>query len=475
MRKIFTLALSLIAVGASAATTWKSPNDGKIYTMADLAEIDGTGVEKVADNVYRTTYNVEIQENDGFELTNNVTIKIGNKLNIKVYGSTSMTPADTATVTFDDGCAPQGIWLAKISEPTTVSHVRFEKAGLRSSGPNALIVENCTFVENAGEGSKNCIGFVSSSTGNIITNCLFEDAKYAAVGSGSNIPCGTTIADCVMKNCSTEGRNYPYINMSVSGDNGPVIIRDNKIIGGKGLMAGAISVSNMLSTHGANLSYIENNEMCDCRYGINILGFQESHITGNKIINCHYEATPANGGSGVTVQSSSENYVCKAYLTDNIIDGCLWGVTAVKEGQVNLGRIDVPETDPEYNPGRNIFRNNGNTGVPSTDGSLPWDPTQPYDLYNNTVRTIYAQNNTWGCAEQTEAAIEGQIFHQTDKGDLGQVIFLPAAEDAGVDIVEADNAEAAEYFNLQGVKVSQPANGIFIRRQGNTVSKVIVK
>lgn len=39
------------------------------------------------------------------------------------------------------------------------------------------------------------------------------------------------------------------------------------------------------------------------------------------------------------------------------------------------------------------------------------------------------------------------------------------------DVEAADNAPAV-YYNLQGVEVANPANGIFIRRQGNTVTKV---
>ena len=39
-----------------------------------------------------------------------------------------------------------------------------------------------------------------------------------------------------------------------------------------------------------------------------------------------------------------------------------------------------------------------------------------------------------------------------------------------------DNSQApVEFFNLQGVRVLEPSNGIFIRRQGNSVSKVYVK
>ena len=49
----------------------------------------------------------------------------------------------------------------------------------------------------------------------------------------------------------------------------------------------------------------------------------------------------------------------------------------------------------------------------------------------------------------------------------------PAEWAAGVEdmIVDDENAPV-EYFNLQGVRVENPENGIFIRRQGSKTSKV---
>lgn len=57
---------------------------------------------------------------------------------------------------------------------------------------------------------------------------------------------------------------------------------------------------------------------------------------------------------------------------------------------------------------------------------------------------------------------------------------LKAAEEAyersGIGNVAVDGAESpVEYYNLQGVRVAEPANGIFIRRQGSEVTKVLVK
>ena len=41
-------------------------------------------------------------------------------------------------------------------------------------------------------------------------------------------------------------------------------------------------------------------------------------------------------------------------------------------------------------------------------------------------------------------------------------------------VVEGADAPV-EYFNLQGVRVAAPEAGIFIRRQGNKVEKVVIR
>lgn len=46
--------------------------------------------------------------------------------------------------------------------------------------------------------------------------------------------------------------------------------------------------------------------------------------------------------------------------------------------------------------------------------------------------------------------------------------------EAGVSAIESANGEV-EYYNLQGVRVANPENGIFVRRQGNKVSKVVIR
>ena len=47
--------------------------------------------------------------------------------------------------------------------------------------------------------------------------------------------------------------------------------------------------------------------------------------------------------------------------------------------------------------------------------------------------------------------------------------------EAGVNDIVIDQNAPVEYYNLQGVRVETPAPGFYIRRQGNTAIKVLVR
>lgn len=60
--------------------------------------------------------------------------------------------------------------------------------------------------------------------------------------------------------------------------------------------------------------------------------------------------------------------------------------------------------------------------------------------------------------------------------EVDNVVVLARAKGAAVDNIITDAADApVEYYNLQGIRVANPDNGIYIRRQGNKVTKVLVK
>lgn len=84
---------------------------------------------------------------------------------------------------------------------------------------------------------------------------------------------------------------------------------------------------------------------------------------------------------------------------------------------------------------------------------------------------------TWSSANGVQTAVftavEGQATSngRVDFKGIGVVLI----DNTAIEAVIADEYAPVEYFNLQGVRVANPENGLYIRRQGNQVTKVLVK
>ncbi len=79
-----------------------------------------------------------------------------------------------------------------------------------------------------------------------------------------------------------------------------------------------------------------------------------------------------------------------------------------------------------------------------------------------------------GCSDPSKFNIQGNS-NMTLKAENGNLVAAVDSETGVTDII-SDNADApVEYYNLQGVKVANPENGIFIRVQGKDVKKVVIK
>jgi len=98
----------------------------------------------------------------------------------------------------------------------------------------------------------------------------------------------------------------------------------------------------------------------------------------------------------------------------------------------------------------------------------------------------YSANGPVTVDEECPWFFDGQINSTVAEDFEGTITFVApevAKEDAmvtfttgdfgGVNAVEVAEGEA-EYFNLQGVRVANPENGLYIVRQGNKVSKVVL-
>lgn len=70
-----------------------------------------------------------------------------------------------------------------------------------------------------------------------------------------------------------------------------------------------------------------------------------------------------------------------------------------------------------------------------------------------------------------KTATKAYIYSKTGGINFYNFKFTPTESDS-VEAIVADENAPVEYYNLQGVRVAEPANGLFIRKQGNRVAKV---
>lgn len=112
-------------------------------------------------------------------------------------------------------------------------------------------------------------------------------------------------------------------------------------------------------------------------------------------------------------------------------------------------------------------------------------------LLNEKTTTEYKSSGdkTETETEKTEVIYDDQAGYPVQgakwKKDSSDKDFVPVSlyffsdyvnvDPAAVSTIEPDNDAPAEYFTLQGVRVSNPSDGIFIRRQGDRAEKVLLK
>ena len=111
------------------------------------------------------------------------------------------------------------------------------------------------------------------------------------------------------------------------------------------------------------------------------------------------------------------------------------------------------------------------------------------DAANPVVRIDFGFNNstsakqvstTTGTYTQADCAWDGKAsevnFTIAGTVQLKTLTVTAKSNVGGVeDVTIADENAPVEYFNLQGVKVANPENGLYIVRQGSKISKVIIK
>lgn len=84
------------------------------------------------------------------------------------------------------------------------------------------------------------------------------------------------------------------------------------------------------------------------------------------------------------------------------------------------------------------------------------------------ANTIYNMTNNWAGGTQSWKCEAGECTIEVNIENCTMQI----TEFTGVEGISVEENASAVYYNLQGIEVANPQNGIFIKKQGNKVSKV---
>lgn len=445
MKKTFLLALAMLSLVCNLqANDYSTPGDGKAYSFETLAGIAESGVS-ITDGAYVVNGTVTIALGDEFVIDNGATVLFADAAELVVKGKADLraaTPTLLGRLGESTSCYGLNIQSEEVTE---VSNLTFEYVGLRGGTTAGMNVSDCKFLNHNGTAS-GALFLGGNGASFKVENCEFENCQKAAIGGAANFFCPLLVENCTFKMNSQANGNVPQLNLTASED---ITIRNCVVEGDSTLtMVGGIGIANWFGSEGMNVC-IEGCEITNNRYGITTMGIMDVVIKNNVISNNKFEVNPNNGGSGISLYDPY--YKQKAVISGNIIEKSLWGITVIGCGDVNLGKTEVDADASDYNPGGNVFRDNGNNGV-------------LYDIYNNSANTVYAQGNIWNVSIQDAEHIETVIYHKTDDPSLGEVIFMPAGDPQGVSPIRPDYDFQTKVYNLQGIRVTHPGTkkGIYI-------------
>lgn len=385
---------------------------GVEYTFEMLRDLPA-GIVSGEDGTYTVNASMTLADGDRLVMDGTSALLIADGVRITVLGTLNFTPSEQAVIQPVDATAEPDYLYFTETGGGTLSNVKLVCFPIRNFGGQPLTIENC---ELSGVVQNYAAINLGSEALTTVRNCTIKDNVREGISGGANIASPLLFENNHLENNSYDSRNRPQINVTVGGA-GTVEIIGNTVVGPfETTMNGGIAVANMMGISGTNKVLIEGNDVRGCRYGITTNGTMDVRIIDNILIDNKYESNAMNGGSGVSIYNSNGGQ--KVYMSGNHIEGHLWGITNIGNvsggtgPELNLGNLTEGD---DYNPGGNVFINNGNGGV-------------LYDLYNNSPLTVYAQGNTWNVEVQDEESIEKVIFHKKDNASLGEVIFMPPAE-----------------------------------------------
>jgi hypothetical protein len=450
MKKLLYILFSLFISGTLLANV-NTPGSGVKWNLSDLTANSG-GLISFTNGEYLVNDTVVVNKNDTLIITENATVKFAPNTYLQVYGTLHINPP--VGVLFSAQDTAVGFLGARFdsSNTTYVNKLTFERAVSFRLVDCSFRIENSIF-RNNNMGTSTTFGngaialFRASPR---IDNCQFLDNRRAAIQGGSNIANAPRIYNSLFMGNNTTNQNVPQINMGATGTD-TVFIVNNQILrastnsGGIGFLP----IGNVYTVITGNV--IKNN-----RYGLTFNGGSNINalVSYNQIDSNNTQNNPSLGGSGIAFTGGAAGSHQNTIVTGNLIRWNLWGITIQGRSRPNLGNLTNTDTTDN---GKNYFFGNTNSATPFIE------------LYNNSVDTIYAQNNHWGT--EILDSIEARIFHFFDNPSLGPVFYDPVI--IPVELVSFAATVAGNTVNLNWITATELNNsGFEIIRNGETAEFV---
>ena len=170
----------------------------------------------------------------------------------------------------------------------------------------------------------------------------------------------------------------------------------------------------------------------------------------------------------VTLKKSGEvviNVPNQLYAVGNLSAGSWDPATAVeltKEGNIFYGEVTFTGAGDGYS----YFAVSGGKGDWTSVNAARFAPVAGEVAFNLDEKVEFDRGEA-----AFKVVAEGTYFINVD---FDSMTVWVSSEAAGVEAIEVETATPI-YYNLQGVEVANPQNGLFIVKQGNKVSKQIIK
>ena len=197
---------------------------------------------------------------------------------------------------------------------------------------------------------------------------------------------------------------------------------------------------------------------------------------GEFLVNILYPATNKAGADNTTT-FKTEVYVCEEYPSVYKITNPL------KLSYANIGLNDVsPDLIFDASDTSDVIISLTETLVGSqTYGAyyyfcigLLGTEAEPIDDDLKCTLTRNGDKMTLNCPPNSLMIFTGttqDIFYCSETAPT-TLTFTQKADTNGIEDITVDDNAPVEYYNLQGIRVANPSNGVYIQRQGNKATKV---